>query len=123
MFAIIQDSGHQLRVETGLRLAIDLRSDCEAGSTVTFDQVLLANGGGASVIGKPFIQGATVQAEVVDAEIKGPKIEIQKFRRRKKERRHTGHRQKYTTVEIKAINVPGLQVVAKEEKPAPASAQ
>lgn len=114
MFAIIEDSGHQLRVETGQTLAIDLRSDAEVGQTITFDKVLLANGGADSVIGTPAIDGATVEAEVIDDLVKGPKLEVQKFRRRKNSRRHTGHRQKYTGVKITAINVPNLEV--KEEK-------
>ncbi len=111
MFAIIEDSGHQLRVEEGQTLTIDLRSEAEVGQTVTFDKVLLANGGADSVIGLPVIDGATVEAEVIDDLVKGPKLEIQKFRRRKNSRRHTGHRQKYTGVKITAINVPNLVVV------------
>lgn len=115
MFAIIQDGGRQYRVETGLKFRVDYRSDVEAGGKVTFDQVLLANGGAGSVIGKPLVDGATVEAEVVVAEDKGPKLEVQKIRRRKNSRRHTGHRQKHTSVLVTAINVPGLEVV---EKPA-----
>lgn len=113
MFAIVEDSGHQLRVEPGLTLTVDLRADAEVGQTITFDKVLLANGGAGSIIGTPVIEGATVEAEVVDVLIKGPKLEIQKFRRRKNFRRHTGHRQKYTGVKITAINVPNLEI--KEE--------
>jgi len=55
----------------------------------------------------------------VNPEVKGEKLEIQKFRRRKNSRRHTGHRQKYTTVRIKSITVPGLEIVeAQETEPA-----
>lgn len=111
VFAIIEDSGTQFRVEPGQTLVVDLRSEAEAGQTLTFDRVLLANGGGTSLIGAPVLNGATVTGEVVDALAKGPKLEIQKFRRRKNSRRHTGHRQKYTTVKITGINVPGLQIV------------
>lgn len=111
MFAIIEDSGHQLRVEPGQTLTVDLRSDLETGQTLTFEKVLLANAGGTSVIGTPTIAGATVEAEVVDDLVKGPKLEVQKFRRRKNSRRHTGHRQKYTGIKIVAINVPGLESV------------
>lgn len=123
MFAIIEDSGHQLRVETGQTLAIDLRSEAEVGQTITFDKVLLANGGAASVVGSPVIEGATVEAEVIDDLVKGPKLEIQKFRRRKNSRRHTGHRQKYTGVRITAINVPNLEIAEKTEEPAAAAAE
>lgn len=110
MFAVIEESGHQLRVEEGQLVVIDLRSEAQAGETITFDKVLLANAGAESVIGSPLIDGATVEAEVVHDVVKGPKLEIQKFRRRKNFRKHTGHRQKYTSVRIKSINVPNLAV-------------
>ena len=118
MFAIVENGSHQHRVQTGDLLSIDYQADAEEGGTFTFEKVLLANGGGASAIGAPVIDGATVDAEVVNPLEKGPKLEIQKIRRRKNSRRHTGHRQKYTTVKITAINVPGLEVVEKKAEPA-----
>ncbi|MCA9072432.1 MAG: 50S ribosomal protein L21 [Planctomycetaceae bacterium] len=122
MFAIIADGGRQYRVSQGDRLSVDYRSDVNAGDSITFDQVLLANGGASSVIGQPAIDGATVTGKVLYAEDKGPKLEVQKLRRRKNSRRHTGHRQKYTTVEIGEIQVPGLEIVEpkeEEKKPEP----
>ena len=110
MFAIIEDGSRQYRVAPGEKLSVDYRRDAEPGTTLTFDRVLLANAGGASTIGTPVVEGATVTAEVIVPEDKGPKLEIQKFRRRKNSRRHTGHRQKYTTVRIGEVNVPGLEV-------------
>jgi large subunit ribosomal protein L21 len=110
MFAIIEDGGRQYRVEEGAELTLDFRSDAEAGASLSFERVLLANGGADSVIGAPLIDGATVTGEIVDPLHKGPKLEIQKIRRRKNSRRHTGHRQKHTTVKITSIDVPGLEV-------------
>ncbi|QDT17454.1 50S ribosomal protein L21 [Alienimonas californiensis] len=109
MFAIIEDGSRQYRVAPGEKLSIDYRRDAEEGGTITFDRVLLANGGGSSTIGAPLIDGATVTAEVLRALDKGQKLEIQKLRRRKNSRRHTGHRQKYTTVQVTGLNVPGLE--------------
>ena len=60
------------------------------------------------------IGSAFVGATVVSTEEKGDKIFIQKLRRRKTYRRRTGHRQKYTTVKVTAITVPGLEI--KESK-------
>jgi large subunit ribosomal protein L21 len=110
MFAIIEDGSRQIRVEEGTTLRVDYRDSAEIGQALTFSRVLLANGGAASVIGRPVVEGASVTAEVVEPETKGVKLEIQKFRRRKNVRRHTGHRQKYTTVKITGITVPGLAV-------------
>jgi large subunit ribosomal protein L21 len=119
MFAIIEESGRQLRVSPGDLLEIDFQSEAEEGQELTFGQVLLANGGAESIIGKPVIESASVAATVVNPLVKGPKLYIQKLRRRKNYRRRTGHRQKYTTVRITGINVPGLKVVEpKAEAPA-----
>lgn len=116
MFAVIEDGNRQYRVQQGDTLTIDYRAEIEPGQTITFDRVLIANGGGASQIGRPAIDGALVEAEVVDPLIKGEKLEIQKFRRRKNSRRHTGHRQKHTSVRITAINIPNLEVTEQEQR-------
>lgn len=118
MFAIVEDGSRQLRVQEGETFQIDYRDGANPGDTLTLGRVLLANGGGPSVIGTPEISGATIEAEVVDPEVKGPKLEIQKFRRRKNHRKHTGHRQKYTSVRISRIDVPGLQIVETTDSPA-----
>jgi large subunit ribosomal protein L21 len=122
MFAIIADGGRQYRVSVGDRLSVDLRETASAGDAITFEAVMLANGGAASLFGQPFISGAKVSGKVIYAVDKGPKLEVQKLRRRKNSRRHTGHRQKYTTVVIEDIQVPNLKIVEDTEpKPAAAS--
>ncbi len=121
MFAVFEDGSRQYKVRQGDVLAVDLRSEAKDGETLTFDKVLLANGGGDSVLGRPVIDGATVTAEVVVAEYKGIKLEIQKFKRRNASKRHTGHRQKYTRVKITGITVPGLHVVAAPAAEQPAA--
>jgi large subunit ribosomal protein L21 len=113
MFAVITDGNRQYRVQEGDTLLVDYRDGIEEGSPVRFEQVLLANAGGPSSIGKPSISGALVEAKVVHPEVKGPKLEVGKFRRRKNSRRHTGHRQRYTAVEITSITVPGLEIAEK----------
>lgn len=107
MFAVIVDGGRQYRVEKGNRLRLDYRETSNPGDSIRFEQVLLAGTQAASKIGRPAIDGAVVEASVVKHQI-GVKLEIGKFKRRKKVRRHTGHRQKYTTVEITSIVVPGM---------------
>jgi large subunit ribosomal protein L21 len=112
MFAVFEDGSRQYKVRQGDVLAVDLRSEAQSGQTLTFDQVLIANGGGASVVGRPVIEGASVTAEVVNPLFKGIKLEIQHFHRRNASKKHTGHRQKYTQVKITGITVPGIEVVA-----------
>lgn len=109
MFAVFEDGSRQYKVRQGDVLAVDLR-EVQDGQTVTFDKVLLANGGGASILGRPVIEGAIVTGEVVMAVMKGIKLEIQKHYRRNASRRHNGHRQRYTRVKITGISVPNLSV-------------
>ncbi|MEM9702617.1 MAG: bL21 family ribosomal protein, partial [Planctomycetota bacterium] len=59
MFAIIEDGSRQYRVEVGRRVSLDYRSEAKDGDTLTLEKVMLANGGAASVVGKPLIEGAT----------------------------------------------------------------
>ena len=122
MFAYFENGSHQYRVSNGDTLLIDFRDTAKTGDSITFEKVLLANGGGSSVVGAPIISGASVTAEIVEPLVKGPKLEIQKMRRRNNYRRHTGHRQGYTQVKITGINVPGLQIVESAPAPAPAPA-
>jgi large subunit ribosomal protein L21 len=121
MFAIIENGSRQHRVTSGDTLQIDYQSDAERGGEVSFDRVLLAHAGAASVIGQPYIEGATVTAQVVSPLFKGKKLEIGIYRRRKNSRRHIGHRQKYTLVRITNIDIPGLEVSTHNES-APADA-
>lgn len=121
MFAVIEDGGRQYEVRQGEVLRIDYRATANKGDRLAFDRVLLANGGGPSIVGRPLIDGAKVEAEVVVPEVKGPKLDITITRRRKDSRRHIGHRQKHTHVRIVGIEIPGLQIVAPEPAPAPAA--
>jgi len=102
-YAIIEDGGQQYRVEEGQRLDVDYR-DASIGDELQFDRVLAYRDDDGLQLGRPLLEAASVKAQVVDV-IQGPKIIVQKFRRRKNYRRKIGHRQLYTRVEIKAIEV------------------
>ena len=52
MFAIIQTSGRQFRVEPGAVIAIDGHNAGEAGGEVSFDQVLLVGKDAGEVHGR-----------------------------------------------------------------------
>ena len=104
MYAIISDSGKQLKVEEGQELAVDYR-DAKAGDKLTFDRVLSVHDGQQAHLGRPTLEGAKVTAEVVGVS-QGPKLVVQKLRRRKNSRRKTGHRQLYTRVKIDKITAP-----------------
>ncbi len=121
MFAIFEDGSHQHQVQVGDTLTVDYRDSANEGDSLTFDRVLLATDGEKSSIGQPTIESAAIEAEVIE-HVKGKKLDIVKFRRRKNSRTHTGHRQKYTAVQITGIFVPGMEFTAPpaEEQSAPA---
>lgn len=103
MYAIIEDSGTQIKVNEGDQFEID-RKAVEPGADISFDRVLMVSDGeGNTTLGKPYISGASVSAKVIEHK-KGEKIDVIKFKRRKGYRRKVGHRQAYTTVSITGIN-------------------
>ena len=101
MYAIIEESGQQFRVEEGQVLQIDHRK-AEPGAKLTFERVLLVADEKGARVGKPLVKGAKVTAEVVGPS-QGPKLEAVQVRRRKSSRRHIGHRQPYLTVRVTGI--------------------
>jgi large subunit ribosomal protein L21 len=103
MYAIFRALGHQFKAQKGDVLRLPLMA-AEPGSTVTFDEVLLASDGDRVTAGTPLVPNAQVRAEVV-GEAKGEKLYIFKFKRRKNYRRKTGHRQRYTEVRITDVKV------------------
>lgn len=102
MYAVIKTGGKQYRVSEGDRLRVEML-DVEAGSEISFDQVLLVGSGDSVKVGTPLVSGAVVKAQVEDHG-RGDKIVIIKFRRRKHYRKKQGHRQYYTQVKITGIS-------------------
>lgn len=102
MYAVIKTGGKQYRVSEGDRLRVELL-DAEAGSEVSFDQVMLVGSGESVKVGTPLVAGAVVKGLVEDHG-RGDKVIIIKFRRRKHYRKKQGHRQYYTQVKITGIS-------------------
>ena len=103
MYAIIETSGHQYKIEEGQEIKVDFQ-DISAGEAITFDKVMAYRDDDGLRVGQPTIESASVTATVLGGE-KGPKLTVQKFRRRKNSKTKTGHRQLYTLVKIDKINV------------------
>ena len=98
MKAVIVTGGKQYTVAEGDVLYIE-KLNAEAESTVKFDQVLAVLDGENTKIGAPVVAGAAVEAKVVKNG-KGKKIDIIRYKAKKNEKKHIGHRQPYTKVEI-----------------------
>ncbi len=97
MYAVIESGGKQYRVAEGDRLDVE-RLD---GDEVTLRPVMLVDGD--SVFATPSqLSGASVTARIVGA-ARGPKIKGFTYKNKSNERKHWGHRQHYSTIEITGI--------------------
>lgn len=104
MYAIIEDSGSQIKVSSGDIIRVALRDVPAGTATLTFDKVLLFSAGGdaQAKIGQPYVAGAKVVGDILGQE-KTDRVVIRKFARRKNYRRHKGHRQDFLKVKVTAI--------------------
>ena len=103
MYAVIEAGGKQHKVELGQVLEVDLMQE-ESGADHAFENVMLYVDGDDVQIGQPYIENASVVAEIVE-EVKGEKVSILRFRRRKHSMRKIGHRAKHSEIEIKNIKL------------------
>jgi len=121
MYAVVATGGKQYRVEAGSELLVE-RIAADAGSSITFDRVLLIGDGDAVTVGTPTVDGASVSGTVI-GEAKGPKLVIFKFKQKVKYRRHTGHRQHLTRVRIDDIATASRRAKAGPAEVDPSSAE
>ncbi|MGH6629673.1 MAG: 50S ribosomal protein L21 [Burkholderiales bacterium] len=102
MYAVIRTGGKQYRVSSGEKVKVE-QLPAEVGSTVVMNQVLMLADGDKVSIGKPLVEGASVNATVI-GHGRHDKVRIFKLRRRKNSRRQAGHRQNYTEIQIEKIS-------------------
>ena len=101
MLAVIRTGGKQYIVEPGTKLEVE-KLEHQDGEEITFTDVLLVEKSGKIEIGNPVVDGAEVKAKVL-SQVKGEKLIIFKYKPKKRYKRKTGHRQKYTEIEILSI--------------------
>jgi large subunit ribosomal protein L21 len=101
MFAVIRTGGKQYKVAAEHTITV-MSLEGEAGSKVTFDDVLALFDGETSTLGAPNVAGARVVGEIVE-HARGDKVIAFKKRRRKNSRRKRGHKQDLTLVKITEI--------------------
>ena len=119
-YAIVEIGGGQIRVEPGRFYDINLLA-ADPESSYTIDKVLLVNNDNDVTVGRPFIEGATVEGTVMRHR-RGKKVIVYKMKPKKKTRKKRGHRQELTRLMIDSISLNG-SVVAKAEAEAEAEAE
>lgn len=114
MFAVIKTGGKQYKVAAGDVITVE-RLAGEPGAHIDLDTVLVIGEGAKLTLGKPYVEGAAVAAEVLD-QGRHEKVIVFKKKRRQNYRRKRGHRQDMTVLKITDIYPAGA---ARKAKPAP----
>lgn len=100
MKAVIKVGGKQYIATEKETLLVDLLP--EGTKELTLDALLTIDGD-KTVVGTPLVKGVKVSAKVTEPEVKGDKIRVIRYKSKKRVHKETGHRQKYSQIEIAAI--------------------
>ena len=121
MYAIIRTGGHQEKVSVGEQITVDRLKE-EPGEEVRFVPLMISKDDGTIVTDHAELtEKAAVVGKVVQ-HFKGDKIEVFNYRQKTGYRRHTGHRQPLTLVEIEELRL-GDAVERAEDRRAAEEAQ
>jgi large subunit ribosomal protein L21 len=113
MYAVINAGGKQERVKVGELVDVELL-DAAPGDELQLTPLLVVDGDEV-VATAPALASARVMATVI-GETKGPKIDGFTYKSKSRQRRRYGHRQRYTTLEITAIDGPAAPKKAGRSK-------
>ncbi|HMB31891.1 MAG TPA: 50S ribosomal protein L21 [Desulfohalobiaceae bacterium] len=103
MYAVVASGGKQYRINEGDVVDVE-KLQAVPGEEVVIDSILLANDDSGQIqVGTPFLNG-TVICEVLE-QFRGQKQIIFKHKKRKGYRKKAGHRQNYTKIKIKSIEL------------------
>ncbi|HCH34534.1 MAG: hypothetical protein UY35_C0015G0021 [Candidatus Saccharibacteria bacterium GW2011_GWC2_48_9] len=98
--AVIRVGGKQHIVSEKETLLVDLLPE---GTKELKTDALLVIDGDNTTVGTPTVKGVVVTAKVTEPEVKGDKLRIIRYKAKKRVHTETGHRQKYSKVEIVTI--------------------
>ena len=101
MYAIIQNGGKQYKVVEGKKVKLE-KLTVNEGDDVQIKEVLVVNDGSNSIIGTPYVAGASVNGKIV-SQGKNRKVIVFKYKRRKDSKTKKGHRQPFTEVLVEKI--------------------
>ncbi len=101
MYAVVEQGGKQYRVAEGDTIRRE-KTEGSPGDEILLEKVLLVQEQDDLRVGKPFLDGVRIRAEIL-TQRRAKKIVVFKFKRRKGYKRKAGHRQYYTGIRIKAI--------------------
>ena len=100
MKAVVRVGGKQYIVSEKETLLVDRLPD--GTKELTLEPLMVFDGSIAKV-GTPLVSGMKIKATVLEDEVKGDKLQIIRYKAKKRVHKVTGHRQKYSRIEIGAI--------------------
>lgn len=104
MYAIIRTGGHQEKVAVGEQITVD-RLKQEVGEEVRFVPLMVSRDDGTIVTDHRELESSAAVVGVVVEHLKGDKVDVFQYRQKTGYRRHTGHRQPLTLVEISELRL------------------
>jgi large subunit ribosomal protein L21 len=106
MLAIAEINGKQYQFEEGRYLDVDLMASSDPEATIVLDkvQLVIADKVG-TVIGKPYIAGASITLKV-ERHFQAKKVIVFKQKPKKGTRKKQGSRHQLTRVQVEAITCP-----------------
>ena len=112
MYAIIRAGGHQEKVEAGEVISVDRRSE-SVGDSVTFTPLMVHQDDGTVVSDKGSLgEGNAQVVATILQHTRADKIDVFQYRNKTGYRRHIGHRQPRTLLEISEIRFAGTVATA-----------
>lgn len=103
MHAIIQTGGKQYRISPGDTLRVE-KILGQRGDRIEIPNVLYYTEGEQVLVGSPYLANVKVVGEILDQR-RAKKVIVFKMKRRKGYHKRQGHRQSFTTVRIREINL------------------
>ena len=100
MKAVVKIGGQQYLVTEKETLTVDLLPE---GTKELVNDALLVIDGEKTTVGTPTVKGVKVTAKVVEPKIAGDKVRVIRYKSKKRVNTQTGHRQKYSVVEVVSI--------------------
>ena len=100
MKVVVKIGGKQYLASEKETLMVDLLP--EGTKELDLDALLVVDGD-KTTVGTPLVKGVKVKANVVDEKVAGDKIRVIRYKSKKRVNTQTGHRQKYTKIEIASI--------------------
>lgn len=102
MFCVAEVDGFQYKLQENCRVILDNREDLKINDIVTWKKVLLIASKDFTMLGRPVVTNAHVEA-VVEEKLKGSKVIVFKKKRRKQYKKSFGCRAKLTALRVTKI--------------------